>query len=326
MNLYTECVTKKDNVLYFVSSDSNFIFSFDINTKSTEIVTSIEGEKQFKERLFGEILTWNDMFVLVPANAKNIWIVDSTFTNWEKIELEYPDISLKFLAAKIVGDELYMIKHLYPYTICLDLTTKEKSKIETVETDFFTGVEYYNDELYFASCNSNRLYTYDIESKKISIHSLDFAKMSGISYSNEKFHLTTREGTGIAEMSCEKEIIKKIPLRNVLAIIPYNGRYYIPLSSEKTSYEEANKELIFLYNSTFVKKLDANIWWTIDKDVNITLFDDKEKRIVEGRLNVTREHIAKLNERKIKNDVYNELAIFDLEEYVQFLIADKCGE
>ena len=42
MNLYTECVTKKDDVLYFVSSDSNFIFSFDIHTKSTEITTSIE--------------------------------------------------------------------------------------------------------------------------------------------------------------------------------------------------------------------------------------------------------------------------------------------
>lgn len=322
MNLFTECVTKKDDVLYFVSSDSNFIFSFDINTKSTEIITSIEGEKQFKDRLFGEILTWNDMFVLVPANAKNIWIVDSTFTNWEKIELEHPEVSLKFLCAKVVGDELYMIKHLYPYSVCLNLITKEKNKIEIEGKDFFTGVEYYNGELYFASCNSNRLYTYDLESKKISIHSLDFEKMSGISYDNGKFHLTTREGTGIAEMSCEKEIIKKIPLCNVLAIIPYNGRYYIPLSSENTLYEKENEELIFQYNSFTVKKIDQSIWWTIDKDANITLFDDKEKRIVEGTLNVTREHIAKLNKIKIRNDVYNELEIFDLEEYVRLLIAD----
>lgn len=321
MKLFTECVTRKDETLYFASIESNLIFSFDIRSNNTCVVTSVEGEKQLEKRLFGDILTWKDKFVLVPSNAKNIWIVDASFSKWEKIELEHPDVPLKFLCAQIVDDEIYMLKHLYPYTICLNLRTREKNRIET-GTDFFTGVEYYDGELYFASCNSNRLYTYDVREKSLMINNLDYYNMSGIYYNDDKFFLTTREGNGIAELSCKKEIIQSMSICKAIAVFRYNGIYHIPLWAENTQDIPQNNQMVFLCKSINAKRADNDTWCVFDREANITIYDNKEKRIIKGKLSVPRQQLSKYNKRIKKREVFEESDIFDLEEYIEMLTSN----
>lgn len=322
MNLYTECVTKKDDILYFVSIDSNFIFSFDLNTRETNIVASIEEEQQFERRLFGEILTWGDKFVLVPANAKNVWIVDASFSNWEKIELQYPDISLKFLCAKIVDDELYMFKHLYPYTVCLNLKTREKSQIET-GTDFFTGVDLYKGTLYFGSCNSNRLYAYEIRNKMLQTYLIDITNMSGINNIGGKFYITTREGNGIAELSCDISHLKKIDIQKALAVFENNNSLYIPTWSKD---EKPEKQFVILNNNTFAKKIAEGCWCMVDRDANVQLYDNSDYGNVSGKLCVTREQLPKSQVILENGGIYEESTVFDVDEFVGLLKANKNGE
>ena len=166
VSLTSECACEYGDKIYFISDGMGIIFSFDLITKQFNIEAKIPEEKFFQERLFGNLLKWNDKFVLVPLNAENIWITDLGFTDWEKIELDNPSEWYKFFTGFIVDDCLYLLKHYYKHSICINLIDKSKREFDTPEDDYYLSVCNINNIVISPSCNSNRVFVFDKDTKE----------------------------------------------------------------------------------------------------------------------------------------------------------------
>lgn len=234
--LLAECAVKDGDYIYFASLESSIIFSLNLLTGKIKIVATVPDELFFKDRLVGEFLRWKDRFVLIPANAKNIWIVDRKFEHWEKVQLKYADTRLKFLKAVIIDDKLYAPRHFYPYSICVDLETREVDKMHVTDGDFFVSAVNIENEIYHPSCGSNKIFKYNAETGRLAVFEAGTETYNGILYFDNKLYLAPRGGGRLVVWNEREERTIPINYCHATGIFEFEKKIYVAASEAKESF------------------------------------------------------------------------------------------
>lgn len=276
--LLAECAVKDGNYIYFASLESSIIFSLSLLTGKIEIVGCVPEELFFKDRLVGEFLRWKDQFVLIPCNAKNIWIVDKKFEHWEKIELKYVDPRLKFLRAIIIDNKIYALRHFYPYSICVDLETREVAKMHVTDGDFFTSAVNIESEIYYPSCDSNKIFKYNVETGRMVEFKAGTETYNAILHFDNNFYLAPRGGRQLLVWNEREERTIPINYCNALGIFEFEKKIYVAAYGENNEsfYIDSDgcvKEWNLAKKFRLAKSLDDETYCLMDYDGKIYIFD-----------------------------------------------------
>lgn len=280
MRISVRSIVKKENIVYLTALDINAVLSFDMNTKVMKLIGQVPEEASGGDRLFGELLVWNDSIVFVPYNAANIWIADEKFRKWEKIELDYPEVKMKFASAVIMDDVLYLPKHGYPVSLCVDLNTLQVRKMENMCDDGYLSSYLIGNYIYLPCIHSNRVIKYDIFNKNYSeIHIGEPDNTYNyLFYDKGIIYALPRKGKNIILIQKDQEI-GKIELPDEIlprGIFPFDNKLYIPSSiKDKSFILQSGKLGKAPFNAEFIFSisLDDEIQCLADVEGHIYLFD-----------------------------------------------------
>ena len=186
-----------DDYYYFCNEFNMLIRSSGANEK--EIVGHIPEEKLCAGSLVSQMILANDKIVLVPLNAKKIWIYEIDSQKWQGIEIEDENCEYKFMRAVQEGYRLYLLPCRYKKMIVLDISTKQISYIDIEDKErgicgsifFRSDVVRKENVVYAAYCGGDYVFEFNIieeifEWKKVGANCTGY---SGIVFCNNKFWL-----------------------------------------------------------------------------------------------------------------------------------------
>lgn len=206
--LITECVTCKDNVLYSVGREMNVLFSIDLKTNKVEAMSDMPDESNLVERLYNGICIENDNLILVPFNAKKLWIYKFSIRKWSAVDISSyvaPDMKGKFAGGVLRHNIVYLFGYKYCGILTVNIDTKEVRELLTGEDQghhVFWGqsIAECNEKIFLVSslanvaiCINSKESTYDV------IKLDDILVSSGIcndavTYSNNTFFIKKLRG------------------------------------------------------------------------------------------------------------------------------------
>ena len=111
MKFIANAVVKHKNNLYVMSKETSMILKMDYDSLELSKISFVP-EEIFEDDLFVNIKVWKDKLILIPYNARNIWIVDEELETWKKIVINC-NREMLFAAAEIIFYKLYVFKHNY---------------------------------------------------------------------------------------------------------------------------------------------------------------------------------------------------------------------
>lgn len=177
-----ENIVIKDDKGYFFSYEFNALLELDFENWKCKYLTSIEDTNNNSERLFANIVYFNNWLILIPMQARHFCAYN--LSTKEIIYLEIPFIdckykmSAKFLSAHIVGNALYVVGHSYPGIIRIDLDNWESKCIvdlserynhDTTSVDVFRYGKCINDIIYVPFASEGSMLEFDTKRGEYSI-------------------------------------------------------------------------------------------------------------------------------------------------------------
>ena len=170
--------TVREGILWAVSSDLNGLFSMDLEDKGLKYHGEITGELMFGECLYSSLAVDTNKIIVLPFNGNAVVEYDipgNTFTR-----TPFGDFTTgKFLSSYVYGKTLYAIPRFYPALIKYDLETGEITEDRRLcsELDkngigggyFIRGSAMDDHTLTLASCTSNIIVKYDLDSGQYSL-------------------------------------------------------------------------------------------------------------------------------------------------------------
>lgn len=275
--LLASCGVKDGDKIYFASNETSIIFSLDLLTGKTEIVSHVPGELFFGNGLFGEFLRWNDQFILIPGRAKNIWITDRQFEHWEKIELEYADEKHKFFRAIIINNKIYAMRHEYPCSVCIDLGNHEIVEMDGTDENYFASAVSVHDEIYYPSYNSNKIFQYHVETDRVTTFEVGDGKYSGILYFEDHFYLAPADGSQLVVWNEREEKTICTSHCYALGIFEFKKKIYVPSWAENESFYLDSDGCVKEWNMAdrfyMAKDLDDETYCLMDPYGKVYIFD-----------------------------------------------------
>lgn len=321
--LLADCAVKDGNHIYFASYESSVIFSLNLLTGGIEIVSYVPEEIFFGYRPFGDFLCWRDRFVLIPAHAKNIWIVDRKFEHWEKIELEFVDIEGKFFKAMIIDNKIYALRHSYPYSVCVNLETYEVSIMNGTDENFFTSAININNEIYYPSCNSNKVFKYHVETEELMVFDTGAGNYNGILYFEDHFYLAPRDGRQLIIWSGQEERVIDIHHCNALGIFEFGKKIYVPATGTNESFyidlDGCVKEWKMAEMFLMARSLDNETDCLMDRCGKIYIFDHAVGDVKVFVSEIDEDEIKTVASKAkavIERKMYYEMPMMNLKQYL----------
>ncbi len=125
-----DAVIYKDT-LYFVSTELNAICSIDLKTGISGFIDGIPEEDLFARELCHKIIAEDDRLILIPYNAKKIWIYELQTSLWQCIELKNENIERKFRQGFIHNNTLFLIGCRYPAIVIIRLNDLSVTYLDT---------------------------------------------------------------------------------------------------------------------------------------------------------------------------------------------------
>jgi hypothetical protein len=301
-------VVKKEDFLYMVSSDANIILKMNLISEKFEVVGSVPEEAKSKEGLFSKILAWKDYFIFVPHSAHSLWISDADFKNWKKFELKERDKDMKFCCAVIIDDILYMPKHFYPVSLCVDLNTFTMSEMQNMSDEQFLSAYKIGDCIYCPSRTKNKLIIYDTKVKKFSevIVGENGKTYNYMLQDGERIFLTPRAGTDVVILKDNKEIDRiclgeELELKNIFY---FDKALYMPslYRGKSLKLTDGRLEKIDLGGCYSSWEIDDGLQCVTDDRAYLYLFDCKHNTVKKINVEVEYDDI----EENVGNDVFCE--------------------
>lgn len=315
--------------IVFFSAEINMIFSLDKISHDINIIGKIPEEDETKAGLISEIIRWNDQYVFIPFNAESIWLSNDDFTVWNKIEIDNPETKKKFFKGFIAGDDLFLLKNAYRYSLHIDLKTNTIKKLDVNPDDFFWTGEMIGNKIYFTSCNSKRFYCYDVvDYSKMVVRELPLESFNSLKLYDDVWYLAPQSGNKIIIIRGEKYEIVDIGFTlSTLDIFEFNHRLYIPAIQENSSIiinpndcsiDKWDISGQFIYS----RELSNNLHCLIDLSANCYLFNKISQEMTVYKLEIEREEINKIMKNiSVENgDIMNEKEAFGIEQYIMAVI------
>ena len=312
-----ETCVKVNNNIYFMLEDYNLLCCCNLANEEVDVLGSIPEEAIDGKRLCGKILEWKEKLVLLPLNAKKIWIYDLSNRIWDSIEIDHPNIAFKFLEGLIYNDILYAFGHWYPGIVKIELFNGESTYIDCEKMKngrdelFGTQIAQKNEKVILPVCNQDVILEFDLSDSTIHERKIENEGngFTAALYQNDVLWLASRKGQTIInvdENGNENRIIgKKIDELFFHGFVLFHDELYLPSSHfsemiivEKKGIKKINKEICL-----FCNVIDDNTFMISYVCGKAELYNEKSKNTIQIRL--SREKI----ENYFTNCVWNKQGI-----------------
>ena len=304
VNLLAEDCLKRNKKLYFVSKDTNVIYSINMKIGKLEFIDCIPEESILKKNLCHKILTWNDEMIFIPMNAKKIWRYNLVTKQWHGINLgEYENKRDKFFQAFVYKNDLFMIGCGCPAIFRLNLITEEFLIIKKpfkhlinkkmFVTDIFFRYHFVQKgtKILMASCVDICVMEFDLKIKKVLFYKVgnEKNKYSGIVWDGDNYWLSPRYKTPIVrwdgknkskEYNLPNEILEnEIGFLGVVAtdngILFYGKKDYSILITEKND----NINMKIIHQTYVFYKREENETIKLLRNGKLVVENNKYKKI-----------------------------------------------
>lgn len=190
----TEAVAEADGYYWYVPLWKNALFRMNKETLETEWLCSFQDEK-IELELYANICVHGEELIFVPCKAKKIAIYnrlhkDMTMIDFLEESYQTKDIysSDWFMQFVVMGGKIYFIPCMYHSLLCMDLETKEISKIRITEDSpdgeirqiSSTAAAVWEQRFYFVSEDERLLYVFDTRTQCLQKLHLRGKRYSGV--------------------------------------------------------------------------------------------------------------------------------------------------
>lgn len=307
--------------LYFFSQDFNALCCIEKGNISIRKLCDIPDEDFTKERLYVTMIYFDEKLCLIPFIANELAIYDIKENNVTKIAVD-EDISnqkYKFMAARLVGENIYMFGLYVPSIYCFntkDCTYKkvcdmDKETINNLVFDksdayFRQQTEYTDGRIYVPFCNANAMLIYDVINNECNIKKLGDEEngYSGIVNDGNILYCSPRK----ADMRGIKWNLNNGKIEYLKGFSAITLGIYI----KNGEYEYCN-----LSDILFVKN-EENKQITYDAANQLIICEDDDIKEFSMEMEISMEYMNKFKEKKY----YIENSFIGLEKFI-YMILDK---
>ena len=213
-SLLFEDIVFDNNKIWFASSNYNGLFKFDLSDYVTEYLGDFPEEEGTVDRLYSGITRYKNKLVFAPMGAKDIAIYDVDLKKFNKINVKNMNLTntpnyysnLKFYSLLTYQKWVFLIGCSYPAIIRMDMENGEMNYFDEWINDikdllidqneiYFLKPCIVGKKLYLATCNSNVIMEFDMETcthKLYQIKECDYT-FSSICYYNNEFWIAPRK-------------------------------------------------------------------------------------------------------------------------------------
>ncbi len=279
--------------LYFIDKKINLVYCMGIMTGEIVIIGSMPEEKIFSNRLGAKIIHYNNSLYFSPMYAKKIWKYNLNTLEWtgyERKNLPNWTNDQDMFQAVLWHNKIFFIGSHYPAIIVFDLETDSMEYIvepyceiyKTAEAKmdacFRTDYVQIGDVIYMASCVTNEVFMFNLESYEynyIEVGNKNYS-YSGIDYDGELFYLSPRKNGPIIVWD-GKKIIREISISSIYGdkdiyifggVVCKNNEVYFPSCFHDYSLVLENKSD---YNSLRAYKEKYHFYKKIDPKTYVKL-------------------------------------------------------
>ena len=180
--------------IWAVDTERNLLYEIDYETGEYELVKEIPDEKLSKFRLNPRCLKCENEIYCMPDESNNIWVYNIDSMHFSKMDLVNPN-KVRHIIQSFVrhGDYVYALSKGLSQVIEVNIQDKKiENYYKLADDDIFTDCIVGNNSIIGLSINSNKLYEFNIETKKIFYYSIPNVNMiiKTICYDGENFWLS----------------------------------------------------------------------------------------------------------------------------------------
>lgn len=336
-----ESISVKDNYLFCVVKEMNVLFKIDMNTMQSEIITDMPYENGLINRLYFGISIEGNNMMLVPCNAKKVWIYNFISQKWTGIDISmfvHSDTSAKFSGGVLKKGRAYLYGYAYQGILVVNIDNGEVFEFfnDDKKHEFWglSSVEM-DDRLYVVDRLSNIVICINVnnctyESFSISTEErLGKYTNDGIVYRKGKFYIMSHQGAYFTEWndSGSSSIIKIDERFNtmesffngiaasddvVLLFGPKGQNYVYDINKPDNSY--------VLEGDIYYAKYYDNIGFVICRKGEIDFYDSKFQFINKITLGVSKQfHTEYIKKCAPSEFMIKERSIVGLKEFISVL-------
>ena len=335
----TECVAIKDEYMYCVAREMNIILKINKESLQVEIMTNMPDEDGMVSRLYFGIYIDGDEMMLVPCNAKKLWIYNFVTCTWKGLALDDfvdPNMEAKFVGGALKNGMAYLYGFKYKGILKVNVKSGEITELLEKQGEYaFWGesTAELDNKLYVANrleSNVMCIDTYNAKIKKIFIDECkqrDKYKNDGIVNVGDTFYIMSHHGNYFIKWNSREET----QIIEIDKIFDTMESYFNGIAASKDIvflYGSKKKNFIYNINSPnnsyvldgniYFAKYYENIGFVVCKKGKINIYDSQYilLNIIDININNSK-HDMIMKKNKIESKVYKENDFVRLNEFVK---------
>lgn len=332
--LTTECVDYRQGTLYSVGREMNVLFSMELCTGKTKVMLQMPNEDKLEQRLYNGLSIDEDNLVLVPYNAKQLWIYNFTNMKWDFIDISSwvnPNMNGKFVGGKLINGKVYLFGYTYKGILVVDIKTKRiKQLFKEIDQDKYVfwgqNTVTIEEKIFIISMLTSEMIcinTCTDEYEIIKINALDDCENNsngGLVYENGKFYIVKHHGNVVYEFTNESDIRAvyldsffntNIPYFNGMAIDEDKFLFYSPKGKSYIYNKKQPSNSKLIEERMFFAKYIADVGLVACKNGKVSVYDNLFGEVQSFNTEIN------MNERQIyMQDVTVPCRILNESEYI----------
>ena len=342
------CAAKKDNDLFLTSEEFNSVFSINLEKNTIDVWDKIPEENFFTKRAYSQILLFDNKLLLVPFNAKKIWIYDFYLKAWDNVDcgMYNENSRYKFSCAYEFEGYIYLFGYSQPKILkickedklCYEISLEKEmmGKNVTREGLFNDNYVFVDNYIFLPVLCSNQVFRINLKTDEydflsVGIESND--RVIGLTKYNEELWLISQNGV-VIKWNNKSDNKEKYALSEKYDLKDYNveGIKRIGDTCKVMAYANCTLDIdLNVFGEYSINDNDIIFLRNLDNDSYVYQLCDGELIYVNGedtlKLStfVAKQKIlsvAKQQSKKydiIENRLINEERFFTLEDYLNCL-------
>lgn len=339
--------------IYFFSSKYNLLYKVHMPDFNVSIISHIPCKEIFAFGWFRKIRYWNRKLICIPAHAEKIWIYGLDSKEWDSIDIDFPQLQLKFWGAVIYQDNAFLFGERYLEILKIDLNDYSISHIRIApcpgykrdgEGLFLTDAIKVNNIVFSPVSVSNYVLQFNLDTleyrwKRIGSEGNQY---SGINYDGKYFWISPGQKGNIVKWDYdfrwkEFEVPEEIANRSYqfIGVICDESKIRF-LTQQDGKSLEINNESFDRNQSSLTEATKSYIHLENYENGTIVLMQSNAHLIIkwngkwiEGRCEINYENFKEyfrenlLWDNLTANEIEKEDEIFEIDDYVKAIIKQK---
>lgn len=225
-DITAEGISFKDDYMFCIIREMNILLKINIKYMQTEIIADMPHEDDMMERLYHGVCIDGDNMVLIPYNAKKLWIYNFITCKWTSIDLAmfvHPDTNAKFSGGVLKNGKAYLYGYAYQGILVVDINSGKVFELfDDNKKHEFWGLSsvVINNKIYVVDrltsnmvCINTDDCTYELLLVDSGEHSGKYTN-DGVTYLNGKFYIMSHHGAYFIERDSDGRL-SKIQIDNI---------------------------------------------------------------------------------------------------------------